>query len=165
VKNEFSKLITEHQDILHKVCHVYCPNPSDREDLFQEIVYQLWKSYNTFRGDSKFTTWMYRVALNTAITGFKKYQKQPKPKDLNDRILQMPEKKDDLTEDRLKALYEAISTLNDIDKALIMLHLEENTYQEIAVIMGITETNVGVKLNRIKKKLKEIMTKKEGIWN
>ncbi|TAE47764.1 MAG: sigma-70 family RNA polymerase sigma factor, partial [Cytophagales bacterium] len=113
----------------------------------------------------KFTTWMYRVALNTAITGFKKFQKIPKSKDINERIMEMPEGKDEITEDRLKALYEAIATLNDIDKALIMLHLEDHSYQEIANVMGITETNVGVKLNRIKKKLKEILTKKEALWN
>ncbi len=165
MKDEFSKQISEHQDILHKVCRVYCPNPSEREDLFQEILYQLWKSYDSFRGDAKFTTWMYRVALNTAITGFKKFQKIPKSKDINERIMQMPDGKDEVTEDRLKALYEAIATLNDIDKALIMLHLEDHSYHEIANMMGITETNVGVKLNRIKKKLKEILSKKEALWN
>jgi RNA polymerase sigma-70 factor (ECF subfamily) len=165
VKDEFSKLISEHQDILHKICRVYCPNLSEREDLFQEIIYQLWKSYNTFRGDAKFTTWMYRVALNTAITGFKKFQKQPKSKDINERIMQISEDKDEVAEERLKSLYEAIGQLNDVDKALIMLHLEDHSYQEIANILGITEVNVGVKLNRIKKKLKEILMKKEALWS
>ncbi len=165
LQDEFSKLITDNQDIVHKVCNVYCPNPQDRADLFQEIVYQLWKSSNTFRGDAKFTTWMYRVALNTAITSFKKFKKQPIPKEINERILEYPEQKDDLFDERLKSLYEAIGQLSDIEKAIIMLHLEEHTYQDIAKVMGITESNVGVKINRIKKKLKEILKRKETLWN
>ncbi len=165
LKDEFSALITQNQDIIHKVCNVYCPIPQDREDLFQEVVYQLWKSYNTFRGEAKFTTWMYRVALNTAITSFKKFKKQPPPREINEKILQYPEQTDDIFDERLKSLYESIAQLSDIEKAVIMLHLEEHSYQDIAKIMGITESNVGVKINRIKKKLKEILKKKEGLWN
>lgn len=165
LQDDFSALITQNQDIIHKVCNVYCPHPQEREDLFQEIVYQLWKSYSTFRGEAKFTTWMYRVALNTAITSFKKFKKQPISREINERILEYPEQKDELLDEKLKSLYEAIAQLSEIEKAVIMLHLDEHSYQDISKIMGITESNVGVKINRIKKKLKEILQQKEKLWN
>jgi RNA polymerase sigma factor (sigma-70 family) len=165
VKEEFAKLVSENQDIIHKVCNLYCNNAEDKRDLFQDVLYQLWKSYPSFRSESKFTTWMYRVALNTAITRFKKFKKTPKSEEINERIIQVPDLKDDVLEEKLKALYSAINQLSKIERAIIMLHLEENSYQEIAQIMGITETNVGVKINRIKKKLKTILMKQEALWN
>lgn len=165
MKNEFAELVSRNQDIIHKVCHLYCNNSEDRRDLFQDVVYQLWKSYPNFRQESKFTTWMYRVALNTAITRFKKFKRGIKSEELDDRITQVADNDGDILDEKLKMLYEAINQLSKIDRAIIMLHLEENSYQEIAQIMGITETNVGVKINRIKKKLKEIMLRKEALWN
>jgi len=165
VKHEFAELVSKNQDIIHKVCNLYCNNLEDRRDLFQDVLYQLWKSYPSFRHESKFTTWMYRVALNTAITRFKKFKKSPKSEDLNERTFQLADYQDDTIDEKLKMLYEAINQLSKIERAIIMLHLEENSYQEIAQIIGITETNVGVKINRIKKKLKTILTQKEALWN
>ncbi|TAF67490.1 MAG: sigma-70 family RNA polymerase sigma factor [Cytophagales bacterium] len=158
-EKEFVSLITENQAIIYKIVNLYTHTESDREDLFQEVVYQLWKSYPTFKHQSKFTTWMYRVALNTALTDFKKFQKQKNKQDINERILQLPEyTQHKEIEEQIQMLYKAINQLTDIEKAIMTLYLDEYNYQEISQIVGITETNVGVKINRIKKKLKELLT-------
>ena len=127
---------------------------SDREDLFQEITLQAWKAYGNFRGDAKFSTWLYRVALNTAITFFRKDKKKP---DIysTDIIPEKVEENTDPLEEQVKAMYAAIGELSKIDKALVMLYLEDYSYQEIGEMMGITANNVAVKMNRIKIKLKE----------
>lgn len=165
MKQEFAELISQNQDIIHKVCRLYCPKKDDRQDLFQDIVYQLWKSYASFKGESKFTTWMYRVALNTAITSYRKLKRQGFPTELDEKFMQIPDKQtDEDLDEKIKLLYQAIATLSDIEKAIIMLHLEDHSYQETAQILGITLTNVGVKINRIKKKLKDILSKK-ALWN
>ena len=165
MKEEFAELIAQHQDIIHKVCRLYCHNREDKQDLFQDIVYQLWKSYPTFKGESKFTTWMYRVALNTAITDYRKFKKRGKSSEFTDNLYQLANQNDnEIFNERVEMLYAAINRLSDIEKALVMLLLEDNSYQDIAHIMGITLTNVGVKINRVKKKLKDILTK-QALWN
>jgi RNA polymerase sigma-70 factor (ECF subfamily) len=127
---------------------------SDREDLFQEITLQAWKAYGNFRGDAKFSTWLYRVALNTAITFFRKEKK--KPEIFNADILpEQTEEQDTVIEEQVKAMYAAIGDLSKIDKAIIMLYLEDYSYAEIGEMMGITANNVAVKMSRIKIKLKE----------
>lgn len=154
-KQEFSELIEKHQAIIHKVCMVYANGRADREDLFQEICLQLWKSYPNFREEAKFSTWMYRVALNTAISNVRKEKKM--------RGLEPLRETDKISEDRadekekVKLLYRAISKLNRIDKAMILLWLEEKNYEEIAAIMGTSKKNVSVKLVRIKRKLEEMV--------
>lgn len=156
-KEEFLKLISEHQDLIRKVAAIYYRNKADQEDAFQEILVSLWKAYPTFRGDSKFSTWMYRVALNTVISGFRKasnkVHKNQSDIHITDELL--GPSKEDLSEE-IDCLYQAIEHLSDIEKAIIMLYMEEKTYDDIAEIMGMTCTNVGVKINRIKKKLKKI---------
>ncbi len=156
-KEEFLKLISEHQDLIRKVAAIYYRNKADQEDAFQEILVSLWKAYPTFRGDSKFSTWMYRVALNTVISGFRKasnkVHKNQSDIHITDELL--GPSKEDLSEE-IDCLYQAIEHLSDIEKAIIMLYMEEKTYDDIAEIMGMTRTNVGVKINRIKKKLKKI---------
>jgi RNA polymerase sigma-70 factor (ECF subfamily) len=147
---QFTALIDQHQGIIHKICRLYRDTREDREDLFQEIVYQLWKSLPSFKGDAGFSTWMYKIALSTAIVTFRK--KAP-------RIVYTPELPDnpDTTHEtslQTDRLFAALRQLNDEEKALITLYLEELSYREIADIMGITENNVGVKLNRIKSKIK-----------
>lgn len=152
-EKEFLDLIDQHQNIIHKVCRMYTDNQDDHEDLFQEILLQLWQGYPRFKGDAKITTWMYRVALYTSISTFKKKQRIKKePVSISTAGIE--------NEDpyRYENLHAAIGTLSKMDKALVMLYLEEKSYKEIAEIMGLSETNVGVKLNRIKKKLKEILT-------
>ena len=154
VAKEFITLLNQHQKIIYKVCNLYMDLSVDREDLFQEITLQAWKAYPNFRGDAKFSTWLYRVALNTAITFFRKEKKQPpiftteilpdKPGDANDPI-----------EEQVKAMYKAIGELSKVDKALVVLYLEDYSYIEIGEMMGITANNVAVKMNRIKSRLKD----------
>jgi RNA polymerase sigma-70 factor (ECF subfamily) len=155
-EQEFIARIQKHQGILHKICFVYSHNNADKEDLYQEIVLQLWKSYPSFRQESKFSTWMYRVALNTAITLNKKASKFKNKAEISDDYA--VEKIDDYSEE-IKILYKAISKLSKIEKAIVMLWLEEKTYNEIAEIIGISEKNVSVKLVRSKKKLAKIIKK------
>jgi RNA polymerase sigma-70 factor (ECF subfamily) len=156
-KEEFIKLISEHQDLIRKVAAIYYRNKADQEDAFQEILVSLWQAYPTFRGESKFSTWLYRVALNTVISGFRKasnkVHKNQSDIHITDELL--GPSKEDLSEE-IDCLYQAIEHLSDIEKAIIMLYMEEKTYDDIADIMGMTRTNVGVKINRIKKKLKKI---------
>lgn len=162
MEKEFLHIIAENQGIIHKVCSIYCDLEEDRRDLFQEILVQLWKSYPSFRNESKFSTWMYRVALNTAITSFKKDKRQPDKTGLSYENLQLAEEMyDSRTEDQIKMLNKAVSNLTGIEKSIILLFLEDKKYEEIAEITGITQNYVRVKMNRIKKKLKLIMNTEE----
>lgn len=145
--------IDQHQNIVHKVCRMYTDNRDDHEDLFQEVLLQLWQAYPRFKGDSKLTTWMYRVALYTAISRHKKKQRIVS-EGIDSKAYEYYENNDPYRYENLRM---AIDTLSETDKALVMLYLDEKPYKEIADIMGLTETNVGVRLNRIKKKLKEIL--------
>ncbi|OZV68191.1 RNA polymerase subunit sigma-70 [Winogradskyella aurantia] len=157
MEKKFIEKIQKHQGILHKICFVYSNSKADKEDLYQEIILQLWKSYPSFRKESKFSTWMYRVALNTAITLNKKAALFEKHKtQLYDEYSIAEDI--DYSED-LKILYKAISKLSKIEKAIIMLWLEEKTYSEIAQIIGISKKNVSVKLVRSKKKLTKMIKK------
>lgn len=158
MEKEFLQIITENQGIIHKVCSIYCDSEEDRRDLFQEILVQLWKSFSSFRNESKFSTWMYRVALNTAITSFKKDKRQPDKSGIPFENLQLAvEMYDTTTEDQIKLLNKAVSQLTGIEKSIILLFLEDKKYEEIAEITGITQNYVRVKMNRIKKKLKLLM--------
>lgn len=155
MEKEFLEVIHDHQKIVYKVCRVYRDNREDQEDLFQEIVYQLWKSYPGFKGESKVSSWIYRIALNTAIAVYRKskisidyYQEFPEP------IHPSNEKTISENEERL---FWALRKLNDAEKAVISLYLEDFSYREIAAITGLSENNIGVRLNRIKNKLKEIL--------
>lgn len=157
IEKEFVKRIQKHQGILHKICFVYSNSNADKDDLYQEIVLQLWKSYTSFRKEAKFSTWMYRVALNTAITLNKKTAlfENRKTKLSDEYVIA---EVIDYSED-IKILYKAISKLSKIEKAIILLWLEEKAYSEISQIVGISEKNVSVKLVRSKKKLAQIIKK------
>lgn len=158
MEKEFVKIISENQGIIHKVCSVYCDSEEDRRDLFQEILTQLWKSYATFRNESKFSTWMYRVAINTAITSFKKIKRQPEQKSLVPELMQIAgEEYNPEIEEQVLLLHRAIAQLSGIEKSIILLFLENRDYEEIAEITGITRNYVRVKMNRIKHKLKKYM--------
>jgi len=150
-EKEFLEQIKLHQNIIHKICFIYCKNKSDKEDLYQEIVLQLWKSYQSFNGRSAFSTWMYRVALNTAITTTKKFCFFVDTGGLPD-IAFDNECMIDLSEE-IKLLYKAISQLDKVEKAIILLWLENKSYEEISDTIGITVKNVSVKLVRIKARL------------
>lgn len=157
-KNEFIKLVNESQGIIHKVCRLYCDDATHREDLFQEIVLQLWKSYPSFKGESKFSTWMYRVALNVAIQDFRK-EKKRKFLFLESFEFKEPSTppKNEYKDERIEALYKAISNLDKIERAIIMLYLDEIPNDEIAEIVGISQNYVRVKMTRIRTKLAKII--------
>lgn len=162
MEKEFLQIITENQGIIHKVCSIYCDSEEDRRDLFQEILAQLWKSFPSFRSESKFSTWMYRVALNTAITSFKKDKRQPDKSGIPYENLQLAvEAYDSTTEDQIRMLHKAVAQLTGIEKSIVLLFLEDKKYEEIAEITGITQNYVRVKMNRIKKKLKLLMNIEE----
>jgi len=153
-EKEFIRLVDESQGIIHKVCRMYCDDEAHREDLFQEIILQLWKSYPSFKGESKFSSWMYRVALNVAIQDFRKEKKR--------RFLFLEQfefkepasaPKTGFKDERIEALYKAISNLDKIERAIMLLHLDEVPNEEIAEIAGITQNYVRVKMTRIRTKL------------
>ena len=137
---------------------MYADDSHAHQDLFQEMSVQLWKAYPKFRGEAKFSTWMYRVALNTAITLYRKGKKRVDTGDLEKIAFKVQaEEYDATTEENIKLMYQAIKELNDIDKALVLLYLEEKDYVEIAETLGISQVNARVKMNRVKKKLKNIL--------
>ena len=135
---------------------MYENDPDVRNDLFQEIVLQLWKSFSSFRGEAKITTWMYRIALNTAISGFRKDTRKVRTEDLNDAHLNISERPDD-REENFQKLQWAIRQLSEIDRAMIMMALEEVPYEEIAETVGISQNNVRVRMNRIREKLRKMI--------
>jgi RNA polymerase sigma-70 factor (ECF subfamily) len=158
MEKEFIEMINTHRGIIFKVCQVYGYEKEFKQDLFQEIVLQLWRSFPGFRKESRISTWMYRVALNTAISHFRKEIKKPERKTITKAEFQIPDLSSFPDEnENLLLLNQAIQQLTKIEKAIIMLYLEEKNYQEISEITGITTSNVGVKLNRIKIKLEKII--------
>lgn len=157
MEKEFVKLLNRHPGILYKVCSLYCKDSEDRKDLFQEIVLQLWKAYPAFKNESAVTTWMYRIALNTAISNFRKRAGKPQPVSFSDIEFQIPDLKDESLSEEITFLYAAIGQLSPIEKAVITLYLDDKSYDEMAVILGISKSNVGVKLNRIKSKLERLI--------
>ncbi len=156
-KEDFVILINRHEDVIHKICNIYADTSPDREDLKQEIIFQLWKSFPSFRNESKVQTWMYRVALNTALMGLRKRNRveQTELLDKHSEIEDWNEQEE--IEQRIKLLYKAIHQLNRVEKAVIFLYLEKCTYQEIAEITGLTDKNVSVILVRSKEKLRTIL--------
>ena len=154
---ELLKQINKHKAILFKICNVYCKNESDREDLAQEIIYQLLRSYENFTPHYRFSTWMYRVALNVAISFYRKTRTAGSVIRLMETTIEVEDKTEDTVEleKNINRLQVFISELKELDKALMILYLEEKNYKEISEILGITETNIATKLSRIKDKLKQ----------
>lgn len=149
-------MVYTHIRIIYKICNLYAAE-EDRDDLKQEIIYQLWKSYPAYRGDSKFQSWMYRVALNTAILGLRsrklKYTRLP------EHALEIPDDRPVSMDNdsRIRQLYKQISKLRDLDKTIIFLYLEKCSYEEISEITGISVKNVSVRLVRIREKLRKLL--------
>lgn len=138
---------------------MYMEDPDDRNDLVQEIVLQLWHSFERFQGNSQFSTWMYRVALNTALTYFKKEKKKADQFTFLDNIDKAEEEDAEDKEIQLSLFYRAVQELNKVEKALIFLFLEGQSHKEIAANLGISEVNARVKLNRTKEKIQTIIKK------
>lgn len=158
LEHVFVTELQNNQNIVHKVCSLYTNDRDAHNDLFQEITIQLWKAYPKFRGDSKFSTWMYRVALNTAITLYRKSKRKVNTQNYDSIIYKIKADEYDETQElQLKLMYTAVKQLGDIDKALVFLYLEDKNYTEISETLGISEVNARVKMNRIKTKLKTIL--------
>jgi len=156
-KEAFIQTIKENEGIIYKITRVYAKDTEDQKDLYQEIVYQLWKSFDSFKGKSKLSTWMYRVALNTSIAHLNQQKKKGHSVSIDFELLNMGDSSGasgSEWEERMNILYEHIKQLNVIEKGLILLFLEGKSYDEIAAITGFTTTNVGTRLGRIKHKLK-----------
>ena len=155
-EKEFERHIKANEPLLHKVCRMYADTHADRQDLFQEIVIQLWRAFPGYKGVSRFSTWLYRVAINTAISAARKQ------KDFittyEPSALQALTPHDEIVEenDQVKEMYDAISQLNPIEKAIVMLYLEDRSYDEMEEVLGINQGNLRVKMTRIREKLRQI---------
>jgi RNA polymerase sigma-70 factor (ECF subfamily) len=160
-KQDFTNLIQENKRIIFKICNTYCTNKNDRDDLAQEIVYELWRSYKNFDAQYKFTTWMYRVALNVAISFYRKEKKAIGTIVLNETLIDVEDQSEisEETETNFTLMHAFIAELKVIDKSIMLLYLDSKSYREIAEITGLTETNVATRINRIKGNLKNQFSK------
>ena len=162
----FLQLIQDNKGILFKISNSYCRTRDDREDLMQEMVYQLWKSGHSFDTHRKFSTWMYRIALNVAISFYRRQRRSGLRiafgGDLHLMEWEDRTEEDGEMEEKIELLQQFISQLGELDKALMILYLEEKSYREIAEVLGITETNVATKLSRIKGRLKQKFSNKNN---
>lgn len=159
-KKEFVDLIEKNKGIIHKIALTYSSTNADKEDLYQEICLQLWRSFSKYRGESKISTWLYRVALNTAISTVRKKNRYIETVELDpDRHYQVKDsEKLEVTNNLIRAIYQ----LDNIDRAIILLWLEEKKYEEISEIMGLSRSAVSVRLVRVRKKLEEKLKKIEN---
>lgn len=157
MKNTFVKLISQHQSILHKICNVYFTHKPHKEDYHQELVIQLWKAFPSFENTARFSTWMYRVCINAAIDILRKEKKELKKVSLSELHINYASDHSPVDDRNQEKLYGAISQLSHVDKAIMTLYLDEYSYKEIAEIIGISESYTGVKINRIKSKILNII--------
>ncbi len=150
MEKEFTELLYQNQGIVHKICSLYFNNRVDKEDYKQELIIQLWKAFPSFNNQSKFSTWMYRVCLNASIDILRKEKSQPRFVKIDNHSIEVTVEPNPDKNQNKEKLYKAINKLSEIDKAIITLYLDEFSYKEIAEIIGISESNTGVKINRIK---------------
>ena len=158
---DFVSALQEYQPLVRRVCRLYCPNDADdRQDLFQEIVVQLWRAWPRYepRPDVKLSTWLYRIALNVAISDLRRRTRRPAPDRLGEQVPDLPETTETYGADEFAELYRAIEHLSDVDKAFVLLYLEDRSYEEMAAILGITQNNVRVKMHRVQHKLRQLLT-------
>lgn len=156
LQERFQTRIEEHKKILYKVCNSYCRNRDDREDLAQEITIQLWGSFSKFDERHRFSTWMYRIALNVAISFYRRESTRARyVLSADERLVDAIDATASQPSEDLALLYQFIEQLDPLSKALVLLFLDGNSYQEIAEILGISETNVATKISRLKKAMKQ----------
>ena len=158
-KKIFIAAIQENEGLIYKVATFYTNNKDDRDDVVQEIIYSLWKSFDSFKQNSSLSTWMYQVAMNVAVFHLKRSKKAVTTIPIDTDLLNSPESIADNAEEKLKILQAHIRDLNLLDKGIVMLYLENKSHEEIAQIIGISKTNVGTRLSRIKEKLKTKINK------
>ena len=155
LQERFQTLVDEHKKILYKVCNSYCRDRGARDDLAQEIIIQLWRSFDRFDERYRFSTWMYRIALNVAISFYRRENTRTRYLISDEEhLLEAIDEKENQPDD-IRLLYEFIEGLDPLNKALVLLYLDGNNYQEIANVLGISETNAATKINRLKNKLKQ----------
>ncbi|MCB2379746.1 sigma-70 family RNA polymerase sigma factor [Hymenobacter sp. BT635] len=159
VSSAFLAVINANQGILHRVCKLYCQDADDRQDLYQEMVLQLWRAFPRYEPTAKISTWLYRIALNVAISNLRQRTRRPAPERLGLAVpeVPLPPSEGPDSED-LAQLYRAIERLSDVEKAFVLLYLEERTYEEMSDILGITQNNVRVKMHRVQDKLRQLLT-------
>ncbi|MEM6846152.1 MAG: RNA polymerase sigma factor [Bacteroidota bacterium] len=156
----FLNIIEEYKAIVYKIANLYARTTEDQEDLFQEIIINLWKAYPSFKGHAKISTWIYQISLNTAITNYRREKKKVRYESISMRSLNeigAPSEEHEI--DQLTILYQAVDDLHKIDKAIVLLYLEQKSYQEISQIMGMTVAATGMRIKRIKSKLAERFAK------
>lgn len=157
-KENFISILKEHKRLLYKITYSYCRNSDDRKDLEQEIIIQLWLSLKNYKREYKLSTWIYKIALNVAISYYRRDVKRKETNVAYDETIFQIAVEENATEENIhktELLYTFINQLDELNKAIIILYLEDKSYKEISEIMGLTETNVATKINRIKGKLKE----------
>jgi RNA polymerase sigma-70 factor, ECF subfamily len=159
-EKEFEKHVSDHELLVHKVCRMYAYTAADREDLFQEIVIQLWNAFPRFKGDAKVSTWIYRVAINTAITGLRRKKDFIYSYEPSTLPVHHADEDSGPQEERLQLLYAAIEQLSQVEKAIVMLYMEDKGYEEMEEILGISQGTLRVKMNRIKDKLRSLTKNK-----
>jgi RNA polymerase sigma factor (sigma-70 family) len=158
-KDAFISAIKENERLIFKVAFIYTNNSHDKNDLVQEIIYQLWRSFDSFSGMSSLSTWMYRIAMNVAISQLKISKRRVLTVPMEGQILEHQDTNNEDVEERWRIFRQHIESLNLLDKGIVMLYLEDKSYEEIAEIIGISKSNVGTKLSRIKDKLKKQILK------
>ncbi|MCE3074953.1 RNA polymerase sigma factor [Chryseobacterium gwangjuense] len=160
IEATFLQLINQHKGILYKASRIYADSTEDREDLQQEILIQLWKSYQNFKGNSEFSTWMYRVAINTAITFLKKEKQRVTHHTDSPHHFEFQSEEYNPSKDKqLEVFYKAVQELKPLEKAIIFYFMEGLSHKEIGNNMGLSEGNARVKLNRTKEKIQHIIKK------
>ena len=160
MRSEYVNIIKENKGIIYKITKIYTDTRDDQQDLYQEILYQLWKSFDTFRNDAKVSTWIYKVALNTSLAYLNQKKRHPRRTDIQDILIEIEDKEDNVLEDRIAEMYQMIKKLNEGERGMILLHLDGKNYEEMSIITGFSVSNVGTKLNRIRQKLKNQLSKK-----
>ena len=155
LQERFQAVVDQHKKILYKVCNSYCRNRDDRDDLAQEIIIQLWRSFGKFDERYRFSTWMYRIALNVAISFYRRESTRTRHVISDEeQLLEAIDDTESQPED-IRLLYQFIEGLDPLNKALVLLYFDGNSYQEIADVLGISETNVATKISRLKKTMKQ----------
>ena len=158
-KEIFINAIKNNEGILYKISSIYTNSIDDRNDLMQEIIYQLWKSFDSFNQESSFSTWMYRVSMNVAVYHLKITKRKVLTVPLNEKFLDFYEPGNDGFEENMQLFKQLLDKLNLLDKGIIILYLENKSHEEISEIVGISKSNVGTKISRIKSKLEKQITK------
>jgi len=163
-KEVFLTAINNNKGIIYKIASIYTNGTEDRNDLMQEIIYQVWKSFDTFNQKSGLGTWMYRVAMNVAIYHLNRTKRRIPTVPIEGQFLDFEDEDNSAFEERLQIFRQLLDNLNLLEKGIVMLYLEERSYEEISIIVGISVSNVGTKMARIKEKLKKQITKKSERW-